>query len=297
MYLFHGTSEENALQIIKYGFKKYPNLKGSTKCLNEYGKIKIGFEWGYFLGPAIFFCTQPSRVGITWDERHGSDPIYFARWNKNDFFSYSKKCGSLIVLKVPKDRYSDSIMAIYRPSDVEQYYPIDSCSRKLLFILKQKYRKYLKEGLLDNKIKEIFKGNEISLDDDANLSKADEILHNAEYPSWIIDTKYLITDYGKSIYVYAEREYNSTENFNELNKRKLNSPSEDCQVLIKNEVVNDFILFGFRVWTGEKIVNRFNPKYMTKEKHKKKNITSLIWHEVLQLAKLSQKKPFYRKYK
>ncbi|MBU4190000.1 MAG: hypothetical protein KJ886_03270 [Candidatus Thermoplasmatota archaeon] len=216
MYLFHGTSERDAINIIHHGFRKKEDLKGSKECLDSYGRIKLGYEWDYFLGAANFFSTQPCRVGLTWEERFGGDPLNFAKqsppWNLS-------APGSLIVLYIPPSKISISVVAIYRNSDVEKYYPLPL----------------------------------------GDLSE-------------------------------------SRENFEELQKRKLKKPTANCQVAVSNSAVNDFILFGFRVYTGEGFVKKFNPKHQTKEKHKRKSMKSLIWHEVLGLSKIYTGESFYRKY-
>jgi len=140
MYLFHGTSEEEAIDIVNNGFQELKNLYLSEKCIEKFGserRLMIGEEWPYFLGPVNFFSNEPHCVGLTYEERYGSDPLSFAKAkaanlmyvNKPDSYFHNKrlynnKPGSLIVIDVPPKQYNDAVVTIHRPEDLEKYYPL-----------------------------------------------------------------------------------------------------------------------------------------------------------------------------
>ena len=224
MYLFHGTCEQDAMKIIRGGFRNIEDIQGSPKWYRKifltpgglYDLPPAYYNWYYFLGPVNFFSTDPCLVGLTWEERRGSSPLRFAKWaacncEETDY-------GSLIVIKIPPEEFEKAIVRIYHSSDVEKYYP----------------------GEWENE--------------------------------------------------------NAKNIFEELDARKLKTIDGACQVLVNNHLVNNYILFGFRICHGKRLVGRFNPKYQDKSKHKSKDKSSLIWHEIKQLEKQYKGKPFYRKY-
>jgi len=228
MYLFHGTSEENAKDIIKDGFKNKPDIKGDKSVIkrkkgpfgDHYDEIEIEAKWEdwyYFLGPVDFFSPEPCLVGLTEWERKGSSPMKFALPPESSKPKDSN--GSLIIIKIPSEKISEAVVRIYRSKDVQKFFP---------------------------------------------------------FGSTLEDMK---------------------KRFSKLDERRKEKAIGDCQVLVDNNFVNEFLLFGFRVWNGREYVKKFNPKYKNKKKHKEKNKKSLIWHEVKTLEKGFKGKPFYQEYK